>query len=142
MVGISFRYNGGYKSLLRDQYYELVKAFPNLVVYERGVSDLEPLDYNGSPFIKITNADDLPKNARLVVLSAQNGKYIQGEINLKDYQHPIDAIYFFGDDNTSLSQSDIGNVTDYDKVYIPIEENVWSAQAMAIVLYDRQLKNG
>jgi hypothetical protein len=140
MIGICFKYNPGYKSLLRDQYYELIKAFPGLTIFEREVHEDEPDDYNGQVFTRITDADDLSLDSTLVILTGQDANNIQGTINLKDYVHPENAIYFFGDDQSNLTQEKIGNRVDYDKVYIPIQANVWSAQAIAIVLYDRQSK--
>ena len=41
MVGICFKYNPGYKELLRTQYYHLVRAYPYLIVYEREVNEKE-----------------------------------------------------------------------------------------------------
>lgn len=142
MVGICFKYDPGYKSLLRDQFYELVLAFPNITnVYERnGMDSRENLEYQGIPYTSVINADNLPTEPTLVILSAQDGEFIQGNNNLAGYVHPADVIYYFGSDHQSLDQAEIGITTDYVKVYIPISENVWSAQAVAMVLYDRQSK--
>ena len=141
MIGVCFKYNPGYKSLLREQYYELTKAFPDLEVYEREVPNNEPPNYNGYPINKVNNADDLP-SVKLVILSSKDAREIKGTINLKDFTHPKNVIYYFGDDQGSLTQDKIGNTTDYDIVYIPIDHSIWSSQAMAIVLYDRKIKNG
>lgn len=142
MIGICFKYDGGYKLLMREQYYELFKAI-DIVAYEREVHPNEPDDYNGKPINRVTNADDLPTEPTLVVLSGQDGKEIQGDISLDDYTHPENAIYFFGDDHGDLTQAKIGTRTDYDKVYIPFfGKSLFSNQAMAVVLYDRLKKNG
>ena len=130
MVGICFKYDGGYMLLMREQYYELIKAFPDITnIYERLVDEKEPNDYNDQPLTKITNADDLPTEPTLVILSSLQGEYIKGDISLTDYTHPGDVIYFFGDDHNHLTQEMIGIRTDYDKVYIPhVAKSLFSAR--------------
>jgi len=142
MIGLCFKYDGGYQSLMREQYYELVKAFPAVTnIYERLVDKAEPNDYNHQVLTKINNADDLPTEPTLVVLSSIHGEYIKGDISLTDYIHPANVIYYFGDDHNHLTQAIIGIRTNYDKVYIPnVAKSLFSNQAMAIVLQDRQRK--
>lgn len=142
MIGICFKYDPGYASLLRDQYYELVKAFPTLTVYERCVPEGEPSTYVTIPINKVDDADDLPTEPTLVIVTSKTAVHIKGTVDLANYVHPTSAIYFTGDDHSHLTQAMIGETTTYDKVYIDIPENVWSSQAMAMVLYDRQLKDG
>lgn len=142
MIGICFKYNPGYKELLRTQYYQLVRAYPDLTVYEREVSVKEPDTYNNIPFVRVSTSDDLPIEPKLVVISPQNSPNIPGDISLVDYVHPENVIYFLGDDQGHLTQKVIGSRIDYDKVYIPMEDCIYSDQAIAIVLYDRQIKNG
>lgn len=142
MVGVCFKHDESHLSLIRDEYYELLKAFPDIEVYERDVDIEVGSDYNGRSFTSITNGDDLPEGVTVVIISGQAAEYIQGTISLKDYVHPENVIYFLGDDHSHLTQADIGTITTHDVVYIPIATNVWSPQALSIILYDRIVKNG
>lgn len=142
MIGISFKYDAGYDQLKREQFYELFKAFTGMTIFEREVDVLEPDHYNDQPFTRVDNADDLPTEPTLVVLTGLDGEYIQGDVSLVDYVHPENAIYWVGDDHSSLTQASIGERTDYDAVYIPVEKSLFSTMALSIALFDRQLKNG
>lgn len=142
MVGVSFKYVGGYKGLMRGQYYELLKAFPEVKAFERDVPEIEGREHNGVEVIPIHNAEDLPDGVKVVVLSGQDGKHIKGETSLEDFEHPEDVVYYFGDDLSNLTTQKIGNVK-YETVYIPhMDKSLFSCQAMAIVLYNRRLRNG
>lgn len=147
MIGLCFKYDATLFSVVRDQYYELANAFPDLKMFERNVPDDEKDTYCGTPIIKVNNADDLP-DCNLVVITPKDAKYIHGEINLLDYKHPENAIYFLGDDHNHLTQEIIGTTTNYDAVYLPVTNAItnrvsyWSSQAATVVLYDRVIKNG
>jgi hypothetical protein len=142
MVGVCFKYDGANTSLIRDEYYELMKAFPNVVIFERCVPIEAELDYNGRVFNSIENIDDLPLDHDVVILSSQTASEIQGTLNLKDFTHPENVIYYIGDDHSHITQESLGDRTDYDVVYIPIDDNMWSPQALSILLYDITVKNG
>lgn len=142
MIGICIKFDPAYNSLTRDQYYEMAKAFPDLVIFERGIPRLEKDNYCGYPITRVDNADDLPTEPTLVVMASQVGRHLKGEISLMDYVHPENAIYYFGDDHSHFTQEQIGITTKYDSVYIPVPHNLWSGQAVAITLYDRLIKNG
>ena len=62
---------------------------------------------------------------------------------LEDFTHPDNAIYFFGNDRTCMSDEDFGGRVPDHYIYIPQSgDDMHSCVAGAIVLYDRYLKRG
>lgn len=70
----------------------------------------------------------------LILMAPKNGRYIQGEISLGDFKHPIDATYVFGSDKSYMCDME------GTKVYIPTDtkHDMYSWVAGAITLWDRR----
>lgn len=92
---------------------------------------------------RIQNISDIAHEGRIVVLAPYNGRNIQGDIPLPDYDHPEDAIYVVGSNHVTIEAEDLGNLQ-YDKVYIPTDSqhDMYSFVAVAVALYDRKVKHG
>ncbi len=65
---------------------------------------------------------------------------VEGAIALPDYQHPTNAFYIFGPEDSSLTQAQVDRC--HDVVYIPTKGCLNLSASVNIVLYDRQLKTG
>ena len=66
---------------------------------------------------------------------------IKGDVSLKDFTHPEECIYWFGDSHNIVKPEEIPNNIAH-KVYIPMNGEVHSYVAGAMVLWDRIIKNG
>jgi tRNA(Leu) C34 or U34 (ribose-2'-O)-methylase TrmL len=137
-MSICFSYDGHHKVM---EYWSFV--FENWGVKETYVKD-KP---EGSAHIygdptEITSYQELPKDRPLVIAAHQRAQYIQGSINLKDFEHPEDALYLFGYDHLNLDP-EMFEGFDYQTVYIPAKAGeMYSFQAGNVFMYDRFLKNG
>jgi len=139
MVGVCFHRE---KDWEQDQWSYL---FSNL-----GVSEIWELGDDGNrnwdiyqPSIKIATAAELPKRP-LVVLAPQEGRFIQGNENLKDFIHPENAIYLFGPSHLNLNDEEhMGGRVAEHYVYLPlVESECFSHAAAYMTLWDRKVKNG
>ncbi len=102
-----------------------------------------PLDRS----IKIESLADLVNYApasELLVLAGANGDFVQGDIDLQELEHPVDAIYIFGGTMTRITAREIYDApVPVSKVYIPIDGvPLFPYQAGAMVLWDRYSKRG
>jgi tRNA(Leu) C34 or U34 (ribose-2'-O)-methylase TrmL len=132
-VGVCYEYS--YKQIIHDQWLLNIRAF-NVQGYERKSFEDE---INRDNIISIASISDLPKNHQLVVVSPQNGRYVQASTSLHDFSHPSNAIYYFGTDEGHMTKKELNNTT-YEAIYLPISEHLWSSQAASIILYDRLTK--
>ena len=111
-----------------------------------GISEIYELPGLGSSrrsSIKIENLDQVGhyRVADLVIVQPQDGDFVQGFNSLARFEHPEEAIYIFGGTMTRLTQADLGNQTP-ESIYIPTSEDLFPAQAGAIVFWDRFWKRG
>ena len=91
----------------------------------------------------ILTAADLPTGRPLVVLSAQDARYVQGDEPLHDFVHPEDAIYFFGKSFGTISDDVLGGRVPDHKVYISNHQyEMFAFAAGYVTLYDRFVKRG
>lgn len=92
---------------------------------------------------RIATAEELP-NLPLVIMAAENGRYVSGDASLGSFAHPEDCIYLFGADNSNLSEDELGDRPPDHKVYIRTDsiDDMYSWVAGAITLYDRGVKRG
>ena len=92
----------------------------------------------------IESVADLPQSVPLVVLAQVNGRYVQGDVSLKDFTHPTDAIYLFGNDVEWVTSEElVGHSIDH-LVYIPTDtgDDMWSWAAYVATAWDRVVKSG
>jgi tRNA(Leu) C34 or U34 (ribose-2'-O)-methylase TrmL len=59
-------------------------------------------------------------------------------VSLFDFQHPTQAVYFFGPEDGSLSETYLNKCV--HKIYIPTKYSLNLAQTVNIVAYDRAMK--
>lgn len=86
----------------------------------------------------IRTAEELPKDATLVVSAPKAGRTIQGTECLHSFVHPRNAIYMFGQDNVNLGELELGNRAPDRLVYIEARTHeLYAHVAAALVLYDR-----
>ena len=78
----------------------------------------------------------------LVVMASDNGSYVKGDESLAEFEHPDDAIYYFGGDKSRLGFEEIGRSPNH-KVFIPTasKDDLFSWQAYAMVAWDRVMKS-
>lgn len=139
-VGICYAHppNGYY----RTQWLCNVTAFKPDAAYERGLPPETPNPY-GITFC--STADDLPRDAELVVLSPETARIVRPTVSLPDFTHPTRALYFFGADTIFLSGDDLGRRTPDTVVSVPVQseqerDELYSFVIGAIVLYDRMVR--
>jgi hypothetical protein len=93
--------------------------------------------------VKIKTAEELPSDRPLVVLAPEAGKYVQGTENLKDFEHPDDAIYLFGSSHLNLCEDEMGDRVADHCVYIPLVKcECYAPPAAYMTLWDRYVKRG
>ena len=139
MLGVCFAYDKD--PTIRDEWVLNLNTFDVEGRFER--NNPRPDEPNRFKLTWIKDATDLPlENNELIIVSPKDGRYIQGEISLVDFEHPKDAIYFFGTDEDRLRPHHIGEDVNYRSVYIPASPDLWSPQIGSIVLYDRMVKLG
>lgn len=111
----------------------------------RNLYTLGSLDPRVNPFkeyIQINTAEEIP--GTLVVLSPDNGRYIQGNESLLTFQHPETCCYLFGSDSVPLNEDHLGARIPEHIVYIPHDtpDTMYSFIAGALTFYDRRMKRG
>ncbi len=77
----------------------------------------------------------------LVLMQPPDARYVRGHTNLIEFTHPENAIYIFGGNNAYFSfEEDMGIRKPNHVIYIPVQHEMYSWTAAAVVLYDRMLK--
>lgn len=109
-------------------------------IYERGDSPYGPL----VPTIHVKDAAGLPADRPIVVAAPKTGAYVKGDINLVGFEHPDNAIYFFGTAWDALEfDEELGERRPDYSVYIPsAHHELFPFDAAAIIFYDRYIKRG
>lgn len=92
----------------------------------------------------IETAEELPADLPLVVLAADNGRVVTGDIDLSGFEHPENAVYLFGGDTEWLHSDQLGDREPDYCVYIDTDthDDMWSWVTYAVVAWDRMMKNG
>ncbi len=141
MFGVCFRHER--QGWLQDQWSWVFSNFGVTEIWERGHDPSKDGDIY-QDVIEITTAAELPADRPLVVLAPPAGRYIQGDVSLKDFVHPEDAIYLFGATQANLSdEDDLGGRAPETVVYIPsVEHEVFGYAAAYMTLWDRYAKRG
>lgn len=99
------------------------------------LNDEDSMFLRDKEVISILNYSEIVE--KIVLISPLDSQGTKGEINLKDYTHPIDCCYLFGSNNSSINTS-----LNCDKVYIDTLLHLFSWTSAGITLYDRTCKNG
>lgn len=65
-------------------------------------------------------------------------------VSLKTFQHPAECVYLFGASNRILKETDLAGRDVAHRIFIPSVDGteLFAAQAAAVVLWDREMKNG
>lgn len=136
MIEICFEYDP--RGWNRDLWLYLITGF-EVQGYERK----RDKDMKGNHFgtIAIDSIAELPKKP-IIILAPLSSSNFTPEISLLNFVHPPegDAIYYFGSDRENIELEEFKG-KDITTVYIPQPTNLpqnelWSHQAGAIVLYD------
>ncbi len=90
----------------------------------------------------INSIEDLPEGP-IVLAAPFNGRFVKGDVDLKDFVHPENAIYLFGPDHENLHDDHLGARKIEHKVYITNETKFefYAHVAAGIFLYDRRVKS-
>lgn len=89
----------------------------------------------------IESSLDLP-SVPLVLLAPSNGENIRGDQSLADFEHPADAVYWFGSDSQHIDEEVFyGRAPDHC-VFIPTDtiDQMYSHAAWLVVAWDRRCK--
>lgn len=97
--------------------------------------------------LSCVNAEDLPEEYTLVVMSPQTAREVHPVTSLHDFVHPENAVYFFGSDTTWLSSVELGGRVPDHIVYVPVissneSDELYSFVIAGIVLSDRMRQRG
>ena len=115
-------------------------GIPHSWVYSTHGGDNGNVDDDWKTHINCVS-EDLP--GPFVVVSPENGHNIQGEISLRDFEHPESCYYIFGSDrhNMALDDDALRITENYSTIYIPgVGKALHSPLAAAMVIYDRMNK--
>lgn len=125
--------NAGWTQVLRAFNVTEIYELPGLGVPLQTSIGLETVD-------DVTHFHD----AAIIVVAPQDGDFVQGVTDLRDLDHPVEAIYIFGGAQTRLTQHDLEDVKPAALVYLPKpnKPELYPNQAGAIVLWDRYQKRG
>lgn len=90
----------------------------------------------------IQTADELPDPIELVLLAPTTGAMIQGEVSLRDFEHPEHVVYWVGSDNHHLDPQLFDEREPDAKVYIETDsrDQMHAHVAFAVTMWDRRLK--
>ena len=91
--------------------------------------------------IFIDSYNQLP-DIPLVVAAPAHGRYVHGDINLKDFVHPQDAIYIFGSDSGIMQQEDVTRECSCVYVETDTTDDMYSFVTYAVMMHDRRMKLG
>jgi hypothetical protein len=135
VFGICFAYENNDRT--RNEWSYLVDWFDVASAFEYG----KPENVRGTPYTTaIDSMADLPDQP-LIVLAPLDGRHIQGETSLHDFDHPDDAIYVFGNNHLHMSESPLFSGREYSSVYIPTHKSeLFAVFAATLTLYDRGAK--
>ena len=90
---------------------------------------------------EVLNAEALPADIPLVLLTPQTGINFKGLTSLETFEHPPHATYMFGWNSGAIGTHEIGSrIPDY-KIYIPTTLELHAHVCAAITLYDRVVKD-
>jgi len=67
----------------------------------------------------VSSLDEAWPELPLVVIQPQDGVFVQGVTSLRDFIPPMNAVYYFGHDDTHMTLQELGGRTPLDVVYIP-----------------------
>ena len=140
MRSICFEYDE--RGWNRDLWLYVITGF-GVGGFERGRDPEMTGNHFGT--VAVQDVYDLPTDRPLVVLQPLASSF-PGEISLKNFVHPENAIYYFGSDRGNTTAEDLEGL-EYDLVYVPQADNVvqnelWTHQIGGIVLYDAMTKAG
>ena len=107
-----------------------------------GVTEVYELPGVGTPLpasIKLERLQDVRNYhaADIVIVQNRDGDFFQGSTDIRDFEHPREAIYVFGGSQTRLSLADLEGINPTDSIYLPVGD-LFPSQAGAIVLWDRK----
>lgn len=114
-----------------DEWDHVARSFGVDHVYCVGLGE----DNETSVWEHIDSFDELPNDVMRIVLQPENGKYQSGDMSLADCNHPVDALYIFG--NNDIHNPEVACDC---ALYIPMPSGsvtFYAAQAAFVVLYDR-----
>ena len=135
MLGLAFHYD---PHPLRRELWSYVAAWYGIEdLWEVGQPEdvLRLTRFLPTPINSFNDLPDYP----LVVLQPRDGKYVQGSIDIDDYQHPEDAIYCFGYDHGNMDPW----TRSADFLYISTERyELYSTFAAVITLERRRAQWG
>jgi hypothetical protein len=90
---------------------------------------------------QVTGSSDLPSDHSLVVLAPQNGENVQGLEPLDTFEHPENAVYWFGADHQAIKPEVFSAREPDHLVYIPTPSGeLHAATAWTLVWWDRHTK--
>jgi len=138
MIGVCFHREQNWE---QDQWSFVFSNFGITDIWERGFDGNKDLKIY-QPTQKIELTSELPADVPIVLLAPQDGRYIKGTVSLVDFEHPKDAIYYFGGSHMNPNKEEMDRLPDH-YVYIPsVKYEMYSHAAAYITLYDRLVKNG
>lgn len=94
--------------------------------------------------IYIGGLSEITEDYPLVVAAQADGRWVQGDTNLRDFVHPEDAIYYFGHDTHWVAEEMFDGRPVASRVYVPTDTqyDMWSYVAFATFMWDRRSKQG
>jgi hypothetical protein len=138
MLGICFKREP--RNWMQDQWSYTFSNFGITDIWEREYADGDLVIYQKT--IPIHSAEELPDKT-LIAVSPEAARFVKGNENLIDFEHPEDAIYLFGGSHSVLTLEELGNRVPDHIVYIPsVKNELYAFSAANIVLYDRRVKRG
>lgn len=135
MVGIALVHPVGQSRV--DQWGYVLPAFQHDALYLVGEvpAELNRPFHKARPFSEAAGP--------VVLVQPLSAPHVPGEISLVDFEHPESCVYVFGGDDVNMTVEEAEALSPEWVVYIPTgEEQLFSATAAAIVLYDRGAKRG
>ncbi len=126
--------NDGY-----NQWNVALSHIPVRTAYIRNHSPVFKINRSRTNAIKIRDADDIPLELPLVLVSPYNSSEFPGEINLFEFKHPEECVYFFGSNRMDMNKQQLGNRKPNYSIWIPTSEDytMYAWTAMTLTLYHR-----
>lgn len=92
---------------------------------------------------EISGPSELPEASSLVLLASVNGTKLQGESSLFTFEHPDNAIYWFGSDSRHIEAEVFTNREPDHQIYIETntKDQMFSFTSFLITMYDRKCKS-
>lgn len=117
-----------------DSVFYTGERYPRAVKLNSCTVDMSRKVSNNIPLSSVTDlVDDAPENSKIVCI-----EFAENAIALPEYQHPDNAFYIFGPEDSSISQQDIDRADAV--VYVPTVGCMNLAATVTVVLYDRLSK--